>query len=134
MPFLPRVAYLLTLLGLPACFASAGELFNGHDLAGWELVATPATEISTVCKILPDGVISVTGQPVGFLATTTSHENYRLHAEWRWSGKPGNGGVPVLNDSFNWIYSGVPIVAISVSWIRAISCLIFSASKDMFGS
>jgi hypothetical protein len=74
---------------------SAAELFNGHDFSGWEFVATPATDISSVCKNLPGGVVAATGQTVGFIATTASYENYRLHAEWRWSGKPGNGGILV---------------------------------------
>jgi hypothetical protein len=45
--------------------------------------------------VTPDGVIVAGGQPVGFLATTSSHANYRLHAEWRWPGKPGNSGILV---------------------------------------
>jgi hypothetical protein len=77
------------------CAASAAELFNGHDFAGWEFTTTPATDIKAVCKIMPDGVIAAAGRPIGFIATTASYENYRLHAEWRWSDKPGNGGVLV---------------------------------------
>jgi hypothetical protein len=76
-------------------FATPSELFNGRDLAGWEFVTTPATDIKEVCKFLPGGVLAATGQPVGFIATTASYENYRLHAEWRWPEKPGNGGVLV---------------------------------------
>lgn len=73
--------------------APTKALFNGPDLAGWEYVGTPATAIATVCAVRSDGVIASTGTPVGFIATTTQHANYRLHAEWRWPGKPGNGGV-----------------------------------------
>ena len=36
---------------------------------------------------------NLAGTPPGYLATRASYANYRLHAEWRWSGKPGNGGV-----------------------------------------
>ena len=85
----------LILLASTSCAVPPGELFNGRDFAGWEFVTTPATDIGGVCKILPDGVIAATGSPTGFIATTTSYENYRLHAEWRWPGKPGNGGVLV---------------------------------------
>lgn len=74
---------------------SATSLFNGRDLAGWEFVTTPARDISEVCAMLPGGAVAATGQPVGFIATTASYENYRLHAEWRWTGQPGNGGVLV---------------------------------------
>jgi hypothetical protein len=85
------------LLGssLMAAAPQPHDLFNGRDLAGWEFVSTPATEIAHVCTVTPDGVIAAAGQPVGFLATTATHANYRLHAEWRWPGKPGNGGVLV---------------------------------------
>lgn len=71
----------------------AAELFNGRDFTGWEFVTNPATDIQTVCKILPEGVIAATGRPIGFIASKTSYENYRFHAEWRWSDKAGNGGI-----------------------------------------
>lgn len=83
----------LPLLCCVLCTASADELFNHRDFSGWELIAPGMSDISTVCHFQSEGVISVTGQPVGFIATARSYENYRLHAEWRWSGKPGNGGV-----------------------------------------
>ena len=86
---------VLVASGLMAASPAPRALFNGHDLSGWEFVTTPAVDAGKVCTVAPDGVIAATGQPVGFLATTASHANYRLHAEWRWPGKPGNGGVLV---------------------------------------
>ncbi len=89
---------LLGLLAVTALTVQAGEsreLFNGRDLAGWEFVSNPATDVAKVCTVGPDGVIAAAGQPVGFLATTGSFRHYRLHAEWRWPDKPGNGGVLV---------------------------------------
>src|SRR3954471_18028111 len=85
----------LAVVAVNGCAAPAAPsaLFNGHDFAGWEFVTTPAIDIAAVCKQQPDGVIAAAGAPVGFIATTASYENYRLHAEWRWPGKPGNGGV-----------------------------------------
>jgi len=86
----------LCAFGLSALTAGAApftDLFNGRDFAGWECVTSPATDIGAVCKILPEGVVAASGAPVGFIATTARYENYRLHAEWRWPGKPGNGGV-----------------------------------------
>lgn len=92
-------AVLLLVLGLFASAgraASAADLFNGRDLAGWEFTTLPAAmDIREVCHLQPDGVIAVTGKPVGFIATTASHADYRLHAEWRWPGRPGNSGVLV---------------------------------------
>jgi hypothetical protein len=88
---------LIALLAVAtACAAEPHELFNGRDLVGWEFTTLPdAKAAADVCVIRPDGVLAAAGQPVGFLATTASHANYRLHAEWRWPGKPGNGGVLV---------------------------------------
>lgn len=83
----------LTLLTLSACSTPNGQLFNGRDFAGWELVAPSASAIESSFEILPGAVIATKGQPVGYIATTGTYQNYRLHAEWRWSGKPGNGGV-----------------------------------------
>jgi len=89
---------LLAAFALSAAVAPAAEthdLFPGGALAGWEFTGSPTTDIATVCTVRADGVIAATGQPVGFIATKAAHKNYRLHAEWRWPGKPGNGGVLV---------------------------------------
>lgn len=84
---------LFIALAFAAANAKAGDLFNGRDFAGWELVTTPNAAIGDVLTVKPEGVIAVAGQPAGFFATVASYRNYRLHVEWRWSGKPGNAGV-----------------------------------------
>lgn len=78
---------------LAAGQAAAVDLFNGRDFSGWKLETTPAAQVESVFSMLPGGVVASAGQPSGFLATTASYRNYRLHVEWRWSAKPGNGGV-----------------------------------------
>jgi hypothetical protein len=83
----------VSLLATTACSAPPTALFNSRNLAGWEFVGTPATDIATLCTVRPDGVIAAAGAPVGFICTTATYSNYSLHAEWRWPGKPGNGGV-----------------------------------------
>ena len=84
---------LFLALAVVTANAGAGDLFNGRDFAGWELVTTPAASIADVFTVRPDGVIESTGKPAGFIATVASYRNYRLHVEWRWNGKPGNAGV-----------------------------------------
>lgn len=71
-------------------------LFNGTDLTGWTLFTDPketkvkAEDVFTV----KDGVISVLGNPFGYMRTNTQFSNYRLHAEWRWTGgKATNSGI-----------------------------------------
>jgi hypothetical protein len=83
--------------GAPAStFATASAptpMFGADGFDAFELVTTPAATIDQVLVAKPDGVIAVAGSPPGYVATRATWTNYRLHAEWRWSGKPGNGGV-----------------------------------------
>ena len=58
-----------------------------------DIVTTPAATLETVWQPRADGVIAVAGKPSGFIATRDAYTDYRLHVEWRWPGKPGNGGV-----------------------------------------
>lgn len=73
--------------------AAAADMFNGRDFSGWELRTEPAAAVDSVFTVQPGGVIAASGLPLGFLATTASYRNYKLHVEWRWPGKTGNGGV-----------------------------------------
>ena len=75
--------------------ANDGTQRMGPGLSGWEFVAEPPTPVTQVCVPGADGVYTVTGSPIGYIATTASHRNYRAHAEWRWTGEPGNGGLLV---------------------------------------
>ena len=88
-----RLSLFAGALALVCAQGCATDLFNGRDFNGWELVTTPAAPVGASFSMLPGGVIASTGTPTGFLATTANYRNYRLHVEWRWSGKPGNGGV-----------------------------------------
>ena len=64
------------------------DLLNGRDLTGWEFITLPAAAGTPVTpptwSYKDTGVLSLTGKPVSYLATTTSHSDYRLHVEWRW--------------------------------------------------
>jgi hypothetical protein len=79
----------------PAVAPVAGPvpLFAAGGFDAFELVTTPAGTMDRVLTARPDGVIAVAGNPSGYVATRASYTNYRLHAEWRWPGKPGNGGM-----------------------------------------
>ena len=88
-------AALVCALALGSCDGNARtELFNGKDLAGWVCVVdslgeVPAGEVFTV----RDGNIRIAGQPFGYMRTARQYGDYRLHAEWRWIGKPSNSGL-----------------------------------------
>jgi hypothetical protein len=69
-------------------------LLNGKDLTGWDYFTPDKTAtIAQVCQVKPNGVVAVAGKPNGYLQLPGAYENYHLHAEWRWSGQPGNGGI-----------------------------------------
>ena len=68
----------------------------GPDLDGWELVTTDgATEFASVCSVDTNGVASIVGKPVSFIQSKQTCADYKLEVQWRWSGKPGNGGILV---------------------------------------
>jgi hypothetical protein len=91
---LTLVSGALAIATLAGCAATpARPLFNGRDFADFELLSNPAAAPETVYTQRADGVISVSGKPPGFFETRATYTNFRLHAEWRWTGKPGNGGV-----------------------------------------
>ena len=75
--------------------ATPGSPTRTLNLAAWELVSVPPVPIADACTEKDGGVVAVTGTPVSYIATRASLRNYRLHAEWRWPGRPGNGGVLV---------------------------------------
>jgi len=81
---------LVLATGLAGCAAPA-PMADG--LGALELVTPEPVALDTVWRQRPDGVIAVAGKPSGFVASRAVFTNYRLHVEWRWPGKPGNGGV-----------------------------------------
>lgn len=66
-------------------------LFDGETLDGWVAVVKDGAEgVFTVS----DGVISVTGQPFGYLRTEKKYGDYNLHVEWRYpEGNATNSGI-----------------------------------------
>lgn len=75
------------------------ELFNGEDLEGWIRFSPDDKRDDqkqwTVDRVwsVQDGVIHCSGKPHGYIKTTESYANYKLHLEWRWPEKPTNSGV-----------------------------------------
>jgi hypothetical protein len=78
---------------LALCASAHADALFGRDFTGWELRTDPAAAATDAFALGADGVVTSTGKPSGFLATTASYRNYQLHVEWRWTDKPGNGGV-----------------------------------------
>jgi hypothetical protein len=71
------------------------SLFNGKDLAGWH-VDIPKMDNDPNVKsafIVRDGLLVSLGTPNGHLITDKVYQNYRLEAQYRFAGKPGNCGI-----------------------------------------
>lgn len=72
-------------------------LFNGKDLSGltpW-LKATKRDDPLKVFRVT-DGVIHITGEGAGYLATEREYRDYRVVIEYKW-GKKTDGGKYVRN-------------------------------------
>ncbi len=61
------------------------ELFNGRDLGGWYswLVDTHRADPRRVFAVT-NGVVRISGDGLGYLATEHEWSDYRLSLEWRW--------------------------------------------------
>ncbi|MFG0253282.1 MAG: family 16 glycoside hydrolase [Phycisphaerales bacterium JB038] len=66
-------------------------------LAGWRFASPSGAKLEEVVKLTEDGVLRISGNPVGYLATERWYRDYELEFEWRWpeAGRPGNSGVLV---------------------------------------
>lgn len=70
-------------------------IFNGTDLDGWShVLAGEGVEKEDVWSV-KDGVLVCKGEPLGYLFTNKSYQNFKLSLEWRWApgSEPGNSGV-----------------------------------------
>lgn len=86
------IGCVLGLLLLTGC-SQKTMLFNGKNLDGWKpFLKDLSKDPATVWRI-QDGVIHCQGQPFGYIRTTESYSDYKLHVEWRWVAKPTNSGV-----------------------------------------
>lgn len=80
----------------PSADAAAPEaiaLFDGESLAGWSHVLVDDTlKMEDVWSVV-DGAIVCKGEPLGYLVTDDSFQDFKLTLEWRWADEPTNSGV-----------------------------------------
>jgi hypothetical protein len=93
-----RIQSVFILLGVAASLqirgapSETGLVLNPQDLSDWELITPEHVSIATSCSA-DHGTLAVSGKPIGYLQTRAEFKNFTLHAEWRWTAQPGNGGV-----------------------------------------
>lgn len=68
-------------------------LFNGENLEGWESFLIDESVKKSDVWSVRDGVLVCKGEPLGYLFTKQSFQNFKLTLEWRWGAEPGNSGV-----------------------------------------
>jgi len=89
-----RTAGLVLIAITKLTAAEPRPLLTPTGLAEWEFITLEKTTVlDGVCVAEADGSLRFAGKPTGFVATKASYGDYRLHVEWRWTEKPGNGGV-----------------------------------------
>ena len=105
--FLPlTLIAALTLAGSPTVIAQSDQaitpdkvfgLFNGKDLSNWEpdVPVKDTNPNAPASFIIRDGMLVSLGEPQGHLVTKQAYRDYRLEAEYRFPGKPGNCGILV---------------------------------------
>jgi hypothetical protein len=102
MKSLPLTVLLATASLLGVAYQSPAEesakvitLFNGKDLTGWSYHLVDEKVKKEDVWSVGDGIIVCKGQPLGYLFTEDSYQDFTLTFEWRWApGKePGNSGV-----------------------------------------
>ena len=71
------------------------SLFNGKDLTGWHVDIPKMDEDPNLKSafIVRDGLLVSLGTPRGHLITDEVYQDYRLEAQYRFAGKPGNCGI-----------------------------------------
>jgi hypothetical protein len=90
-----RIFLIALLVSIPvvAC-AEEVQLFNGKDLSNWTWVPQqPGSKLEDVWTIREGGILRDNGRPIGYIRTNDDYTSFVLKCEWRFVGKPGNGGV-----------------------------------------
>jgi len=113
----PLLVLLTALFLLPviaddhaAALGKTVSLFNGKDLAGWHADIPAADEDKEVKPsfIIRDGMLVSLGTPQGHLITDKKFSEFRLVAEYRFTGKPGNCGILVHASTPRALYKMFP--------------------------
>ena len=106
---------IATLLPLAAVKAAddapkTQSLFNGKNLEGWH-ADVPLRDNDTSLResfVVREGLLVSLGTPPGHLITDQKFKNYRLEAEYRFAGEPGNCGILVHASTPRALYKMFP--------------------------
>ncbi len=105
--------FLIVLFAAVSCKNSEPEtisLFNGTDLTGWHVDVPEMDNNPEAINpfIMRNGMLVSLGTPQGHLITDSVFQNYRIEAEYRFPGEPGNCGILVHASTPRALYSMFP--------------------------
>jgi hypothetical protein len=85
-------------------------LFNGKDLSGWTMDVPAHDKKTDLPKpfTVRNGMLVSLGKPAGHLLTEEEFADFRLVAEYRFAGKPGNCGILVHASTLRNLYKMYP--------------------------
>ena len=109
-PFFLFACAIVFLTSSITAGAQAISLFNGKDLDGWHVDVSEMDKDPNARNpfIVRNGMLVSLGTPGGHLITDDVYQNYRLVAEYRFAGKPGNCGVLVHASTPRFLYKMFP--------------------------
>ena len=124
---------LLALSQPPSAPESKMELFNGHDLDGWYTwVRDDHYEDPSHVFTVADGMIHISGEKWGGVATRREFRDYHLVVEWRWGTKAWGERETKARDSGILVHGVGEDGAASGVWLESIeSQIIEGGSGDM---
>ena len=103
---------IVVVFVISSCQQNPGtiKLFNGKDLTGWHVDVPQMDNNDTVQSpfVIRDGNLVSMGNPRGHLVTNQEYGNYKLVAEYRFAGEPGNCGILVHASTPRALYGMFP--------------------------
>lgn len=86
-------AILPAILLITGCVQQPTAIFNGDDLTNWQFIVEENTVPGEEVYSVSDGIITVKGEPLGYMYTREKYRNYTLELEYRWVDEESNSGI-----------------------------------------
>lgn len=103
-------ALLLLAAACQAPVPKTTSLIGSADLLGWhaDVPASDENQNLPASFAIEDGCLISRGQPEGHLISDSTYSHYRLDAEYRWLGEPGNCGILIHASEPRCLYGMFP--------------------------
>ena len=122
-----RPVCFLLMMAFGASLANAGEpvvLFDGKDMAKWYtfLREYGTDKDPNGTFTIQDGILRISGQDWGGLATRDEYSNYKVEVEYAWGGKVWPGRDKNARDCGLIMHATGKDGAVGKSWLEGIQC------------